>query len=401
MNQNPIYSPPARETVAVNAKPIPITAHQVEYLPSLTALRGIAALLVAVFHFEMAVARFVPASQTMFFEKSYLMVDLFFIMSGFIMMHVYSSQFKNRIQASSLKSFLVARFARVYPLHLFSLLLLVVIVRWLTNWGNPPIILEQPADILPNILLLHSFGFTNIYSWNIPSWSISAEWAAYLLFPLIALFINKKKTFAAVLLFFLVVLAYYAIMFLLPRVNPINPAIPVPHNLNTTFDYGYIRGIAGFTAGVLVYLLYELRAVKKAFASDMASLIIILGIIISMHFSLNDGLTVFLFAVLVLSFTANTGKIAAFCNRKFLQFLGNISYSVYLMQIFLQEPFSHGAYLPGTVGIGRGKQNIDFFPGLMYCIGYLILLILISYVTYQFIERPSRKFINRMWGNAK
>lgn len=146
-----------------------ITTPKVEYLSSLTALRGIAALLVAVFHFEMAVARFVPAAQSMFFEKCYLMVDLFFMMSGFIMLHVYSNQFKDNIQTKSLKKFLVARFARIYPLHLFSLLLLIVIVRWLTDWGNPPIILEQPADILPNIFLLHSFGFTKIYSWNIPS----------------------------------------------------------------------------------------------------------------------------------------------------------------------------------------------------------------------------------------
>lgn len=375
-----------------------ITAHKVEYLSSLTALRGIAALLVAVFHFEMAVARFVPAAQSMFFEKCYLMVDLFFIMSGFIMLHVYSTQFKDNIQAKSLKNFLVARFARVYPLHLFSLLLLVVLVRWLTGWGNPPIILEQPADILPNIFLLHSFGFTKIYSWNIPSWSISAEWAAYLLFPIIALCINKKKAITVVLLALLIVAAYYSIMYLLPRKNPINPAIPVPHNLNTTFDYGYIRGIAGFTTGILVYLLYELRAVRKAFSSDLISLLIILAITITMHFALNDSLTVLLFAMLVISFTANTGKIAQLCNRKIPQFLGNISYSVYLMQIFLQEPFSHGIYLPGITGIGRGKQNIDFSSGVLYCTTYLILLIMISYISYQWVERPSRRFINRIWG---
>lgn len=376
-----------------------ITTPKVEYLSSLTALRGIAALLVAVFHFEMAVARFVPAAQSMFFEKCYLMVDLFFMMSGFIMLHVYSNQFKDNIQTKSLKNFLVARFARIYPLHLFSLLLLIVIVRWLTDWGNPPIILEQPADILPNIFLLHSFGFTKIYSWNIPSWSISAEWAAYLLFPIIALCINKKKVITIILLALFIIAAYYAIMYLLPRKNPINPAIPVPHNLNTTFDYGYIRGIAGFATGILVYLLYELRAVRKAFSSDLVSLLIILAITISMHFALNDSLTVLLFAILVLSFTANNGRIAKICNRKILQFLGDISYSVYLMQIFLQEPFSHSIYLPGITGIGRGKQNIDFSSGVLYCITYLILLIMISYVSYQWVERPSRRFINRIWGN--
>ncbi|QNK63478.1 acyltransferase [Pedobacter sp. PAMC26386] len=403
MNGKPVtphYPTPSWNVATIaNDQSNHVTAHQVEYISSLTALRGIAALLVAVFHFEMAIARFVPAAQSMFFEKCYLMVDLFFIMSGFIMMHVYSTHFKNNIQPKSLKNFLVARFARVYPLHLFSLLLLVVIVRWITNWGNPPIVFEQPADILPNIFLLQSFGVTKIYSWNIPSWSISAEWAAYLLFPIIALSINKKKIFSVILLIILIVVAYYAIMYLLPRKNPLHSSIPVPHNLNTTFDYGYLRGIAGFTAGILVYITYELRFIRKAFSHDIVSLLIIIAITMSMHFSLNDGITVFLFALLVLSFTANNGLFYKLCKRKSLQFLGDISYSVYLMQIFLQEPFSHNIYLPGITGIGRGKQNIDFSSGVMYCIGYLILLILISYITYQWVERPSRRFINRIWGN--
>src|SRR5580692_1684989 len=94
------------------------------YISNLTPLRGIAALLVAVFHFEMAICRFVPAATTMFFEKSYLMVDLFFVMSGFIMLHVYGSSFsytsgdgfRQALRRASLRKFFVARFARTYPL---------------------------------------------------------------------------------------------------------------------------------------------------------------------------------------------------------------------------------------------------------------------------------------------
>jgi len=119
------------------------------YLSNLTPLRGMAAILVAIFHFEMAIARFVPAARTMFFEKSYLMVDLFFVLSGFIMLHVYGDSFHQTLRKDSVRHFFVARFARTYPLHLFTLLLLVLIVRYLTNWGNPPILLEQPSDILP------------------------------------------------------------------------------------------------------------------------------------------------------------------------------------------------------------------------------------------------------------
>ena len=102
--------------------------HKAPYLSNLTPLRGIAALLVAVFHFEMAIARFVPAKQTMFFEKSYLMVDLFFVMSGFIILHVYGDSFMQSITKINLRKFIVARFARIYPLHFFSLMLLVILV---------------------------------------------------------------------------------------------------------------------------------------------------------------------------------------------------------------------------------------------------------------------------------
>ena len=398
MNPSALHSNVATDSTSIVDNSVQVKDHKVEYLSSLTALRGVAALLVAIFHFEMAAARFVPAAQSMFFEKCYLMVDLFFIMSGFIMLHVYSKDFNSKIQGETLRKFFVARFARVYPLHLFSLLLLMVIVRWLTDWGNPPILLEQPSDILPNVLLLHSFGFTKIYSWNIPSWSISAEFAAYLLFPFLALFLNRKRLIAVLLLTVLVVVAYYSIMYVLPRKNPINPAIPVPHNLNTTFDYGYIRGIAGFVTGMLVYLVYGLQSFKRAFSGDIISILLMLGVGLSLHYALNDGVTVLLFAMLVLSVAANTGKVATFFNTRVMQFLGDISYSIYLMQIFLQEPFSHGYQLPGTVGVGRGKQNIELFSGVFYCLIYVVLLILISYVTYRWLERPCRRFINRAWG---
>src|ERR1700678_3300311 len=148
----------------------------------------------------MAMGRFVPAKTTMFFEKSYLMVDLFFVMSGFIMLHVYGRGFSRGLAKENVRHFLVARFARTYPLHLFALLLLVVIVRYLTSWGNPAIVLEQPRDILPNVFLLQSFGVCHIYNWNIPSWSISAEWGAYLLFPFLTLWISRQRKLAPVLL---------------------------------------------------------------------------------------------------------------------------------------------------------------------------------------------------------
>ncbi len=368
------------------------------YLSNLTPLRGLAALLVAIFHFEMAIARFVPATKTMFFEKCYLMVDLFFVMSGFIILHVYGESFRGVVTGSSLRKFVVARFARIYPLHFFSLALLVILVIALSPAGTYPNAIENPAAIPTNVFLLQSFYIHNIFTWNIPSWSISAEWAAYMLFPLLALFIDKKKALSVILLTILVVASYYSIMYLLPRKNPLYPSIPVPHNINTTYDYGFLRGIAGFITGMLMYLIYQLPRYRNIFQKDIPALLIIILLITAMHLAANDAICVVLFAALVICFAANNGYLHRLCNNRIVQYLGMISYSIYLMQIFLQEPFSKGLRLPGVSGFGRGKQNIAFSSGLMYCILYLLLLVAISSVTYYAIEQPARKFINRKWG---
>ena len=58
----------------------------------------------------------------MFFEKSYLMVDLFFVLSGFIMLHVYGRAFDGVLQRGQVRHFLVARFARTYPRIMLELI---------------------------------------------------------------------------------------------------------------------------------------------------------------------------------------------------------------------------------------------------------------------------------------
>jgi peptidoglycan/LPS O-acetylase OafA/YrhL len=373
-----------------------IMEHKAEYLSNLTPLRGIAALLVAVFHFEMAIARFVPTKLTMFFEKCYIMVDLFFIMSGFIILHVYKDNFESQIERNSLRKYIIARFARIYPLHFFSLLLLVILVIVFSPPGTYPNAIENPWAIPTGFLLLHSYYIHDIYTWNIPSWSISAEWAAYLLFPFLAIFLNKNKLPALFTLGLFVVAAYISIMYFLPRRNSLYPSIPVPHNLNTTYDYGFLRGIAGFIAGMIIYKLYQWPSVKNIFHKDIFAWAIILLLVLALHFAMNDAFCIFLFAALVLSFALNNGSIHIFCNNRLAQYIGKISYSIYLMQIFLQEPFSKGLRLPGVVGFGRGKQNIAFFSGLGYCSIYLILLLGISSITYYAIELPCRKWINRL-----
>jgi peptidoglycan/LPS O-acetylase OafA/YrhL len=344
----------------------------------------------------MAIARFIPVKTTFFFEKCYLMVDLFFIMSGFIILHVYKDDFSGRIGWDSFRKYIIARFARIYPLHFFAMLLLVTGVILFSPAGTYPNPIENPAAIPTGFLLLHSYYFHNLYTWNIPSWSISAEWAAYMLFPFLALFLNKNKLLALILFLTGVALAYLSIMYFLPRKNFFNPSIPVPHNLNTTYDYGFLRGIAGFTTGMIVYTFFQWSSAKGMFRKDVYAVVTSVLVVLALHFAISDVYTVILFAALVFYFALNNRYLHLCLNNRILQYIGKISYSIYLMQIFLQEPFSKGLRLPGVVGFGRGKQNIDFGPGLGFCVIYLFLLIAISSLSYYTIEQPCRKWINKL-----
>lgn len=100
------------------------------HIPSLTPLRGIAAVLVIIYHTDSLLraqhlGRLVYG--TGFFARGYLWVDFFFVLSGFIITHVYGDWFTPRISAAPLRNYLLARFARLYPLYLFALGVTVVL----------------------------------------------------------------------------------------------------------------------------------------------------------------------------------------------------------------------------------------------------------------------------------
>src|SRR5258708_40084565 len=118
-------------------------------MANLTNLRGIAAVWVVLFHFQSLIVQVILPQQTKLVAKGYLMVDLFFIMSGFIICHVYQQSFQAGLTAGSFRRFIVARFARIYPLHLFTLLFLIILIAATKNW-NP---VNDPKAIPSNIFL--------------------------------------------------------------------------------------------------------------------------------------------------------------------------------------------------------------------------------------------------------
>ena len=362
-------------------------------IPNLTPLRGSAALLVAVYHFDSVIANFVNQHNSLFVQKCYLMVDLFFIMSGFIMLHVYGAKFSSMIRKKDFLKFIGARFARIYPLHFFTLMLVVGLFYGLHQPDSP---VNNPWAIPTHLLLLQAFGIHSIFTWNVPSWSISAEWWAYVIFPFMALCVGRYTKKSILLLAAISLFLYLAILYLLPRVNPLAPAAPVPHDLDVSYDYGYLRGIAGFIAGMVTYTVFKEKDIMKYFSTDFAGILFMMLTALLLHFGVNDLLIVLSFMPLVLSIAGNQKGIHKLFQLKPLQYLGDISYSIYLMHIlamfFMAVPIITRL---GYIYKGPGSLQIPFFTGVWACSLYLVVVILISSVSYFFIEKPCRAWLNR------
>jgi peptidoglycan/LPS O-acetylase OafA/YrhL len=160
----------------------------------LDSFRGLCALFVVIYHLHISNS----IAEIAFFRGSSIFVEFFFVLSGFVLAHGYA--FRTNL---SFGAFLGARFFRLYPLHLF--MLLVFILLELGKWSalkffgiafNNIAFSNDYAleSILPNLLLLHAWTpYTNPLSFNTPSWSISIEFYTYLLLYLSLLLANRFR----------------------------------------------------------------------------------------------------------------------------------------------------------------------------------------------------------------
>src|SRR5262252_662430 len=184
-----------------------------QYVPALTGIRALAALLVLGMHTEQNVPSGLD-SLLPFFARGYLGVDFFFVLSGFIITHVYFARLASASR-NAVQIFLWHRFIRLYPVHITVLVGLVAIV---SVAGVAGFTLNNPqewqwSELFWQLTLLHAWGVTVSPGWNAPSWSISAEWFACLLFPLLAPALIWARGRAIALLIAVAALAATALLF--------------------------------------------------------------------------------------------------------------------------------------------------------------------------------------------
>jgi peptidoglycan/LPS O-acetylase OafA/YrhL len=347
-------------------------------LPSLTGLRGIAALWVVLYHYGI---RYFPTIQPgalgHIIEKGYLAVDLFFLLSGFVLTHVYIDQF-SQSGSRATWPFLRARIARLYPLHIFIVMLLVLdhVLPALKGtsvhiqWFGP----HSISALIANAFMLQGLKASSL-SWNYPTWSISVEFIAYLLFPLAAvrLWHARKATALLCLGGFAAYVACFGSF--------------VGGDFNQWDGWtAFVRCIPEFFAGVLLYICCG--NFPSLLRGGVLVSVLVPCVLILLQTGVADSVIIVLFACLIPLVVLRSGTTSTLFNGRAVVLLGELSYALYLVHGLVQIVVSQ---LLAAMSVVDDELSAGASLGLM--LSLVASSLLSAYWAHKAIELPARRYL--------
>ncbi len=351
---------------------------------ALDAFRGLCAIFVVLSHMHFAGS----ISEYSFFRGSGIFVEFFFVLSGFVLAHSYGYRAKLQF-----KQFFKARFFRIFPLHIFMLMVFIALElgKFIAYKFTDITFIRVPfsgsntiSEIIPNLLLIQAWTPFAENSFNSPSWSISIEFYMYmLLFGSLLIF----KRYKAIAWFTTSLIMLFA--------------------LGTGTDllqHNVLRGLSCFFGGAATYVLYKkLSGIK---INNYIGSIIELFLIISVVFVVQSDIeyrqiiaTVTFFFV-VLFFAFESGYISSLLKMASFQTLGRLSYSIYMIHsaillcltstmMVLQKVI--GTDFTLMVNGARVLTTGNVLLNNIIIIMTLAVVIACSHVTYKYIEMKGQK----------
>jgi peptidoglycan/LPS O-acetylase OafA/YrhL len=344
----------------------------------LTGIRAIAALWVVLLHIH---ASFPSSIQLPFIVKGYLGVDMFFILSGFVLSYVHQHEF-TQLFSPGTYPFMVSRFARIFPIHwlmLFTLGLIIVTKNVILHLPSDNPGQYTGIDFIYHFLNVQAWGFSPHHSWNFPAWSVSAEWFAYLLFPLLTPFVAKLKTIKTnlgLLILCFGLLIVYAFLNHLP-------------NLDWSYKHSLVRVTLEFLIGCGLFNIYK-TVPAESIKAPLLSIIAVFGLGVSVCLAWHDSITVMFITLLLFALTYSQGIVSDFLSKKSLVYLGEISYSMYMVHCILIMFLEQAQKKLPLFTAAYSLQN-----GLM-TFGFLCFVILVAHGLFQYVEVPSRKVLRNL-----
>lgn len=351
-------------------------------LDQITFTRFIAALTVVFFHYGQNIF---PANISFLFENitaGPIAVGYFYVLSGFIMAIAYYQPDPAKQTAINKKKYWIARFARIYPIYLLALLIIVA-AKYKTladDWISLPLHLFLFQSWIPGYPI----------TLNTPGWSLSVEAFFYFSFPFLLLWIYKHGTKSLSLFsFFLWIGTQFLLLSLL------NSEEYAPKTLLHDFIYyNPLMHLNTFIMGLLTGIYFKSLNTNKFVKNNSFWLILsFLSIFILIwarpyieefleyKIAFTNGLLSPFFLLFIILLASNKGLIAKALSHPWLILLGEASYSLYI----LQKPI-HGLYDKIITPRISLTENVHFYI-------FLVILIVVSILSYQYLEKPTRKII--------
>lgn len=357
-----------------------------EFFGALESLRGIAALGVVLSH----IAWTFPLHGIGLIRNGYVMVDFFFVLSGFVICHSYGTKLDT---GRDVAKFIWIRLGRLYPLHLTLLVVFLGIeiakyiaeVEYGLASNKGAFTANNTFSFMSNLLLVQALGFHDTATYNLPAWSISTEFYTYILFATMLVLLKTR-------------VAMVAISTLLIFTSIALGSAQYIHNM--------FRCIEGFFAGVLSFHIYVALSKhpssnsKRTWYTHLPGLLSFVGLIL--YLSMKDAigpdvLLLPLFAMLIVSIAATPqGLMSIILEVAPLAWIGKVSYSIYMVHVAVIWSFSQilrVAMKTPQIIDGNGEPLLIPHPlaGAVFLAATIACILLLSHVTYTYIEDPYRK----------
>ena len=336
---------------------------------ALTGARGVAAWFVVLFHIRLSIAG-LPAPIAQLFAKGYLAVDFFFLLSGFVIWLSWGERLHTQRRAA-IGPFLRKRIARIWPLHAVMLAATVALALLFIATGRADPAAFPFQDLPLHVLLLQDWGMTDRLAWNVPSWSISAEMGAYLVFPIVAMLVDWRRVPTAALM-------AIAAMLLVGLCVAMRETRLLGVDITR---YGLVRCLCEFLTGTIVCALWR-RGGGVRTASTAAAVIALLW-----WAGLPETLAApALFAALLflLAATSATGPLGGRIPHR----LGEVSYATYLSHYPLWVAFK-------LVFV----RDVHDVPLPLIAL-YLLIVLGCSIFLHHRVERPAQRLIDALGRSA-